>query len=511
MAHLALERSCAAFFNGVLERSPSPTGRPIVGTPGDRESRRRRAEVLCAAGDAAIGKGDLDLAERLFIQADVDDPRCRYPQDRLAMLDRDMRGRCAPPCCAAHPGRKFDFLYAPTLRGLSTELSTLLPLHPELFSVAKQELDSAIESGTESSLLAKYQRRILRERPDLKAGLVQHSFIAGQLAKPDVAQRLAAVTTRKLFVHGVRDPLSLVISDFNHELIAQFCGSYRFSALHPETPFGNAVHTLPLPRTPVQWARQKQQSLRARLRPPPSGRGHSAELAPFSLNPAVIEKRLDEALSRPRHFAVGNCYAQHFDSWVPIDLGRRAPPHRHVANRLFAAIGVDAGFEHPAFRASEGTSLHRLMVQNYIQVDACGHGLLLGLGFADRMMYSNTFPMSEILAFDADDRFAELGLADHRLCVTVPRSCWRQLPRNFRIKLVESQELATFCNAILIPAWLDSCARWKSTVSRYLIKELDSSVAARLRARIGTDLEQFLKRHPTFEPLWASSVDALWR
>ena len=54
-----------------------------------------------------------------------------------------------------------------------------------------------------------------------------------------------------------------------------------------------------------------------------------------------------------------------------------------------------------------------------IEIDAFGHRLLLGLGFADRMMFSNTFPLYEMLPFDPDDRFSVLGLGVHPLCVTV--------------------------------------------------------------------------------------------
>jgi hypothetical protein len=85
----------------------------------------------------------------------------------------------------------------------------------------------AIEARNESGLLAKYQRQVLNSRTHLQGGLVQHAFIAGQLADLEVAERLAGVTTRKLFLHSVHDPVRLVISDFNHELIARHCGGIQ--------------------------------------------------------------------------------------------------------------------------------------------------------------------------------------------------------------------------------------------------------------------------------------------
>jgi hypothetical protein len=91
-------------------------------------------------------------------------------------------------------GPKFDFLYAPTLRGLSTELSSLLPLHPNILAVSKGELDRALEERGEAALLAKYQRRSVTGRDRLKADLMQHAFIASQLAGPEIAERLASLT-----------------------------------------------------------------------------------------------------------------------------------------------------------------------------------------------------------------------------------------------------------------------------------------------------------------------------
>jgi hypothetical protein len=225
----------------------------------------------------------------------------------------------------------------------------------------------------------------------------------------------------------------------------------------------------------------------------------------LALDKTLIEGRLAEALSRPRHFEVGNTYSQHFDTWLPIDLERPLHPERGVVSRVFEAVDVDTKFQHPAFRASEGTAIHRLMVQNWVGIDAWGHTLYVGLGLADRVMFSNTFPISEILPFDPDDRFVALGLGGHRLCVTVHRAQWRTLPRDIRTRLVESDELLKFRDSVLIPAWLKSYAIWKSTMSKYLIQELELITLSRLRARIGADLERFMKRHPKFERLWPST------
>jgi hypothetical protein len=224
----------------------------------------------------------------------------------------------------------------------------------------------------------------------------------------------------------------------------------------------------------------------------------------LSLDKTLIEARLAESLSRPRHFAVGHTYSQHFDTWVPVNLERPLRPERSVISRVFEAVGVDSNFEHPALRVSEGTTIHRLMVQNWAGVDAWGHTLYLGLGFADRMMFSNTFPMCEILPFDPDERFAALGFEKHPLCVTVHLAQWRMLPRDIRTRLVESDELPKFRDSVLIPAWLKCYDIWKSTLADYLIQEFEPTTMSRLRARIGADLERFLKLHPGFEQLWPS-------
>ena len=145
-----------------------------------------------------------------------------------------------------------------------------------------------------------------------------------------------------------------------------------------------------------------------------------------------MQTLLAKSLPRARHFAVGHTYAQHFDNWVPVNLERPPPGQPGVLNRVFDAIGVDSRFEHPAFSVSEGTTVHRLMVQNWIAVDAFGHMLFVGLGYADRTMFSNTFLMSEMLTFEPDVRFSAVGLGGHPLCLTVQRAQWRLLPRDVR-------------------------------------------------------------------------------
>lgn len=480
---------------------------------------RQRSGALCVAADAAVLKGDLELAQRLFIQADVDDPRNPYPEERLARIDREINRFEMLKASAQPDGRKFDFLYVPTLRGLSTELSSLLPLHPEVFSVPKHELDHAIEGQKEPSLLAKYQQQILNNHEGLRVGLVQHAFIAGQRAGPEVAERLASVTTRKLFIHGVRDPVRLAISDFNHELIARQGAAYVFWPVYPKTPFCWAIYQLEggLKYKRRQVWRQRKEYWRGRIQHHQQGPANSTEpgllselmfmhgFSGFSLDATLVKQRLDDALSRPRHFAVGQTYAQHFDAWVPVDLERPASTQESVIGRVFGAIGVDSQFDHPAFHASEGTTAHRLMVQNWIAVEAFGHVLQLGLGYADRTMFSNTFPFSEMLPFVPDDRFSALGLGGHPLCVSVHRDQWRSLPRDIRIRLVESKELLKFRDTVLIPAWLKSYARWTSIMERYLLRELRRADLVRLRAQIGSDLERFLKRHPQFEQIWSST------
>jgi hypothetical protein len=453
---------------------------------------RRRSEALCAAANAAISKGDLELGQRLLIQADIDDPRNSYPEGRLQQVESEIRRLQAQTHRPRIFGRRFDFLYAPTLRGLSTELSSLLPLHPDAFCVSKTELDGAIEQAAEPALLGKYQRQVLKHRNPVKAGLVQHAYIAGQRAGPEIAERLARVTTRKLFIHGVRDPLSLVISEFNHELIARHCGAYRFWPIDPDSPFCRAEYIL--------GASPKYNGVINHL---PSGWLDSQPAASDR-----ITALLDESLPRARHFAVGKTYAQHFKNWVPVNLERPLSGQPGVLNRVFDAIGVDSRFEHLAFGVSEGNLIHRLMVQNWIAVNAFGHTLLVGLGFADRMMFSNTFLMSEILTFDPDDRFAAALGADMKgrpLCLTVQRAHWQLLPRDVRIRLVETGDLHTFMTSILVPKWLESYARWKSAVDKYLIRNLEPAALELFRSKVGADLEQFLRRHPQFEDLWPSA------
>jgi hypothetical protein len=162
-------------------------------------------------------------------------------------------------------------------------------------------------------------------RHPLRAGLVQHALIAAQLACPQVAGRLATLTTRKLFGHGVRNPLSLVISDFNHESILRLrAGHWRARAASK----GDAIL--------AEWLLE---------------RWHSA----LSLDKTLIEARPTEALSRPRHFVAGHTYSRHFDTWMPINLETPPRPERGVVNRVVEAVAVDANntYHPPRARACQ--------------------------------------------------------------------------------------------------------------------------------------------------------------
>jgi hypothetical protein len=96
-------------------------------------------------------------------------------------------------------------------------------------------------------------------------------------------------------------------------------------------------------------------------------------------------------------------------------------------------------------------------------------------------------------------------VSGHPLCVTVQRDQWRSLPRDIRIRLVESGDLPKFQDSILVPAWLESYSKLKATMAGYLLRELGPAVRSRLRARTGADFENFLKRHDSFEHRWAAT------
>jgi hypothetical protein len=84
-----------------------------------RVDRRDRSKMLCDAADAAIRNDDLELAQRLLIQADVDDLCNLYPERRLERLDLKIERLAATKLRPKLFGRnfKFVFLYASTLRG----------------------------------------------------------------------------------------------------------------------------------------------------------------------------------------------------------------------------------------------------------------------------------------------------------------------------------------------------------------------------------------------------------
>ena len=455
----------------------------------DRLERQRYAKQFCMFSGMALLKGDVECAERMLWQANVYDPTSAYIEVRLNEVVEQAERLHNTTLASGEGRRKFDFLYTPTLRGLSTEFSSLAPLHPQVFSVPKTELDRAIESKGECALLGKYQRAILDDRPHIKGGLIQHAYIANQYAGPEVAARLAAITTRALFVHGVREPMEMAASTFNHQLIARDCGAYKFFPVVEETPFGRTAFKL------EAWKEQARAL----------GQGRAT---PIALDQAIIDRHLNNAVSRPRHFGVGHCYGQNFEVWEPIDLSRPSFPMRHTVQRLFEVVGVGTEMDHPAFYASEGTKVHRLMVQNFLDVNCFGYSLYLGLGFADRIAFSNTFPLCELFAFQADDKFDGTGLERQPLCVTALLDQWRLLPRDVRVRLIESDHLIEFCDLVLIPAWLESYASWTSSLERYLLRPSNPMLISRLKDQVGRDFELFIGRHPKFERLWPNAVKA---
>jgi hypothetical protein len=50
----------------------------------------------------------------------------------------------------------------------------------------------------------------------------------------------------------------------------------------------------------------------------------------------MMQTLLAESLPRARHFAVGETYAQHFDSWEPVNLERPTAGEPGVLRRIFA-------------------------------------------------------------------------------------------------------------------------------------------------------------------------------
>jgi hypothetical protein len=108
-------------------------------------------------------------------------------------------------------------------------------------------------------------------------------------------------------------------------------------------------------------------------------------------------------------------------------------------------------------------------------------------------------------------QFPPLGISHHPLYITVCRDQWRSLPRDIRIRLVKTDSVRNFCDSVLIPAWLDGYARWKSTMRKYLMQELQPRDIERLRTRIEADLELFLMRHPSFERAWPSAIALIGR
>jgi hypothetical protein len=177
--------------------------------------------------------------------------------------------------------------------------------------------------------------------------------------------------------------------------------------------------------------------------------------------------------------------------------------------RIFEAVGVDTAIDHTAFYTSENTPIHRLMVQNFLDINYKGHRLFLGLGFAYRSIFSNTYLLGELVTFHADSRFDDLELANQTLCITVPLEQWHHLPTDIRIALTHSDALLDFCDRVLIPEWIENYAAWKRAIEPYLLRHPEPALLARLKQRVADDFQTFLKHHSEFEKEWSAAVAAL--
>lgn len=444
----------------------------------------------------------------MHLQAQISD-HCDHRSDSTSEESSTLTSVAAVSASADFSDRRFDFVYVPTSRGASTTLSSLFSLHPHLACLSKTDLDTLIEDERLDRAMAKLlsQQSI---QPMSRLGLVQHAHIAGYSAPDYIAERLAQTTTRERFVHGVRDPLELVVSKLNHEMITKYLGAYNFSVVRPASLFSGQPVSLPSQGKPAARARRRfpcRHLPRLLRRPHSGGEGVGMGHAPTATTPSdLLTSPIGlDAWRAAHHFRVGSTYAKFFEEWVPVSLDHWNE-HPGTLGEIFDQVGADITLLPEMQNISEGSRLHRCMVQNFVNLQVDGHTLFCTLGFAKRSAFSNTFNKVELfwLTGTPDDDLDEKA----RLAITVSTEQWELLPPEARKRVLASEQFRKFLTHTFIPLWFAQYREWVSFVRPFLVQDR-SILISELRRNVGRDIFSFLNLHSRFTEEWPAVADAI--
>jgi len=450
------------------------------------EERRDRATRLNAYCDRLLEKRDYEMAAKLFVQIDILKSgsrrafRAQKAATKTLFKYRSYQANAPEPDAGT-----FDFLFVTSGRSASTAIQTLLSLHPDVFVLPRHELDHALEDSGERSLLARYQRQIMAARPNIKVGLMQHAYVSGLYGGPEYAERMSRIVKPDFFVQSVREPARLLRSLFNNQIVASFGGAHKFEAIVPDSVF---TLTSGIPLIGATDSRVSFSDPDTPVRP-------------------VSREKKDELLAgmaqNVKLFAFGDIYRRYFDQWLTLDFALESRKRGGGgALRALELIGVGDAFFDPMFENPINSELQQIMVQNLVDVRVEGGSLFVGLSFADMVVPSYSFPLTELIQFSPPPEWIDAGLEDRPLALTTRVSKWLALPRKTRSSLLDGDDLLKFARNFLVPAWIENYEIWRQAFDPLLVSHEDPEFCRKVYQDNAADISAFVAVHPEYVDLW---------
>lgn len=459
------------------------------------------------------GKTDFFLAKKLLLQADIETGCACWVSslyDDVSAGERVLETLAEEAGSDDHRnGDPLDFLIVSSQRAGTTAVQNFLSLHPNLVVTQKSEIDTALETGRETNLARKYAAKKTQASVDVRAGIVQHGYVAGLSAGFEVAERLSKIVRRERFYHLVRNPLEALRAHYNKKLVDEFAGSYSLpgSRNYPtdgRLSLGSSLSwparwEIPACGRPLSWNERRSGG----------GRGAAGAEPRLAIDDEDRELVRRQTFDEMKYWAVGDAYGRWFDEWEPIDAAEFVPRRSHEGmSRLFKAFGVDDGYRHPVFDTLAMNPVRRTMINSGIEILGLEHPIIVNLDYTGQALYSYTFPSIELARLEPNQLWLAAGFAAQPVSLVVSFEQWAWLPLNTRKRLLGEGICQFILEQVAIPAWIDCHLAWEKAMAGHLLadwKGLEEKGIASvqdIRSHVGVDIRRFLDVHPGFLKRW---------
>lgn len=479
------------FIQSITQPDP---GLQIVGEPSPNRLVNRR--VYQDLASAYITKRNWFMAEKLTVQVEACDPNEQSVKENMIWMQSLRETHSMDSDSNEWPDeRLFDFAYIPTEKCGSGAHGTLLAVHPESTIPTSPQTQVAFQENAERSLLRHFQQVVLPCHPNLKIGLVMDARISGARQQPsgivtgeEYAERLSRIVRPDGFLQAIRHPFLIARSTYNSHVIQYLYGNYSFAFVNPASPFSGDYIDI---RSSDIWSRCGKTDCRNYP----------------EVDPTRLMDRFEFAIRTSRPYSVGKAYAKYFDQWRILDLDRAGRERgRKRMGATYSAIGIRGDFSHPLDQMPYRDLIHFAMQKNYIRVNVEGIPLTIFLGRAGQTICSNDVDFIELFWTEENPSLAEPGF-NVPLCLAVPKNEWVPLSRSAKQRIVYSREFEEFFGEVFVPCWMADYKIWRNAVDRYLIGDIDATLARNMLSGVREEAEAFLKIHPSVEESWSDLVN----